>query len=158
MEKKFISSQSPLTRENRAKDTHRGPGISKERQEKGRVCTVSSRENGAPDQGRGGFPLRQKRIININNCCREARKDEGWKLAVGFGHEAFSVNPKMRRFQGVGGEAEPDFYGQGEDGRGSGKTELQQERFERILTQSENDSTFVSSGDRAFRVGTEISY
>lgn len=111
---------------------------------------MSYRENGAPDQGRGGFPLRQKRIININSCCREARKDEGWKLAMGFGHEAVSVNPKMRSFQGVGGEAEPDFYGQG-DGKGSGQTEPQQDRFERNLTESENDSTFVSSGDRAIQ-------
>lgn len=95
---------------------------------------MSSRENGAPDPGRGGFPLRQKRIINVNGCCREARKDEGWKPAVGFGHEAFSANPKMRRFQGVGGEAEPNFHGQGEDAKGSGKIELQQERFERNLT------------------------
>lgn len=82
---------------------------------------MSYRENGAPDQGRGGFPLRQKRIININSCCREARKDEGWKLAMGFGHEAVSVNPKMRSFQGVGGEAEPDFYGQG-DGKWTDRT------------------------------------
>lgn len=34
----------------------------------------------------------------------------------------------------MGGEAEPDFYGQGEDGKRSGKIELQQERFERNLT------------------------
>ena len=34
---------------------------------------------------------------------------------------------------------------------GSGQTEPQQDRFERNLTESENDSTFVSSGDRAIQ-------
>ena len=59
--KQFLLSQSPLTREKRAKDTHGGPGISKGSQEKGRVCAVSRREDGVPDQGRGRFFFEEKK-------------------------------------------------------------------------------------------------
>lgn len=112
--KKVVSNQSPLTRKEARPHTQRPWNLREAGERQGH--TVSCRENGAPDKGRGGFPLRQKRMIKTSTVATEARKDEGWKLAMGFGHEAFSVNPKMRSFRS-GWEAEPGFYGQG-DGKG----------------------------------------
>lgn len=76
--KQFLLSQSPLTREKKAKDTHRGPGISKGSQEKGSVCAVSRREDGVPDQGGGRFFF-------------EERKGQLTSTNV-------AESPKMRRF------------------------------------------------------------